>query len=68
MESVENKIDTFITGEVKEQTRNIVAEMGINFINAGHYSTEVFGIKNIGDLIRNSFGIEVEFIDIYNEI
>lgn len=68
LESVENKIDTFITGEVKEQTRNIVAEMGINFINAGHYSTEVFGIKNIGDLIRNSFGIEVEFIDIYNEI
>ena len=45
LESVENKIDTFITGEVKEQTRNIVAEMGINFINAGHYSTSFWNQK-----------------------
>lgn len=68
LEKLEGKIDTFITGDVKEQTRNMVSEMSVNFINAGHYPTEIFGIKNIGDLISKKFDIEVKFIDIFNEI
>lgn len=68
MEKLEGKIDTFITGEVKEQTRNIASEMGINFINAGHYATEIFGIKNIGKILENKYGLEVIFIDVYNEV
>lgn len=68
METLEGEIDTFVTGEVKEQTRNMAKEMGITFINAGHYATETFGIKNLGELIKQQFNIDTVFIDVYNNI
>jgi len=42
--------------------------MRINFIYAGHYATETFGVKNLGELLKNKFNFQVKFIDIYNEI
>lgn len=68
LENLEGKVDTFITGEVKEHIRNIVEEMGINYINAGHYTTETFGVKAISKLLEKRFDLETIFIDIYNEI
>ncbi|KLO24542.1 MULTISPECIES: Nif3-like dinuclear metal center hexameric protein [unclassified Marinitoga] len=68
LESLEGKVDTYITGEVKEHIRNISKEMGINYINAGHYSTETFGVKSIAKLLEKEFNLECIFIDIYNEI
>lgn len=68
LREVEGRVDTFITGEVKEQTRDEAREMGINFINAGHYATEVFGVKNLGRLLEENLGLEVVFIDVWNEV
>ncbi|ACR79139.1 MULTISPECIES: Nif3-like dinuclear metal center hexameric protein [Kosmotoga] len=68
LRKVEGKVDTFITGEVKEQTRDEAREMGINFINAGHYATETFGVKNLGKLLEENLGLEVVFIDVWNEV
>ncbi|KAF2956454.1 Nif3-like dinuclear metal center hexameric protein [Marinitoga sp. 38H-ov] len=68
LEELEGKVDTFITGEVKEQIRDIANEIGINFINAGHYSTETFGVKAIAKLLEKQFNLETIFIDLYNEI
>ncbi|GAB6189487.1 Nif3-like dinuclear metal center hexameric protein [Marinitoga arctica] len=68
LENLEGKVDTFITGEVKEHIRNIAEEMGINYINAGHYVTETFGVKAITELLEKKFNLETIFIDIYNEI
>jgi len=60
--------DTFLCGEIKESTVRSVEEVGINFINAGHYNTEKLGIKNLGALVAKKFKIKVEFIDIPNGI
>lgn len=68
LEQLEGKADTFVTGEVKEQIREISKETNINFIDAGHYATETFGVKNLGRLLEKEFGIETVFIDVFNEI
>lgn len=56
--------DTYISGDIRESEVRAIEETGINFINAGHYNTEKLGIYNLGELIKEKFNIEVEFIDI----
>jgi dinuclear metal center YbgI/SA1388 family protein len=68
LENLEGKVDTYITGEVKEHIRDIAKEMHISYINAGHYSTETFGVKAIAKILKEKFDLETIFIDIYNEI
>ena len=33
-------------------------EAGIHFIAAGHYATETFGVRRLGDLLAERFGVE----------
>ena len=37
--------------------------MGINILFAGHYATETFGVKSLGKLIEEQFGLPTVFID-----
>ena len=60
--------DVFLTGDIREDVVRKIEEVGINFINAGHYNTEKEGIKNLGEMIAKNFKIEVEFVDVPNEI
>lgn len=60
--------DTFIAGDIKESVVRSVEEVGINFINAGHYNTEKMGIKKLGELVADKFSVDVEFVDIPNDI
>lgn len=57
-------VDTFITGEPKEDVVRAIEESEINFLAAGHYNTETDGIYNLGELLKNKFGLEHKFIDI----
>ena len=59
--------DTFICGDLREEVVRGAEESVINIINAGHYNTEVFGIKNLGELLAKEFSLEVEFVDVPNE-
>lgn len=68
IEELSPEIDTYITGSVEEHTRDIAKDMGVNFINAGHYATETFGIKKLGEHISNKFDLEVKYFEYYNEI
>jgi dinuclear metal center YbgI/SA1388 family protein len=58
----------FLTGEPTEQVRWTAAESGIHLIAAGHYATEVFGVRALGDLVASRFGAEHLFIDVPNPI
>jgi len=58
----------FITGEPREPAMDQAREAGIHFIAAGHYATEVFGVRVLGDLIAGRFGVEHVFIDLPNPI
>ena len=61
-------IDVFITGEVNESVPALVLEEGINYIAAGHYNTEKFGVIALGNLLEKKFKIITEFIDIPNDL
>ena len=45
-----------------------LARVGIHFIAAGHYATETFGIRRLGELVAERFGVEHEFIDVPNPV
>jgi dinuclear metal center YbgI/SA1388 family protein len=60
--------DCFLTGEPREPAMAAAREAGIHFIAAGHYATEVFGVRVLGDLIAGRFGVEHVFIDLPNPI
>ena len=57
-------VDLFITGEPLHYTHHLAKENEINVIFAGHYETEVWGVKALMPLLKEKFGVEVEFIDV----
>jgi dinuclear metal center YbgI/SA1388 family protein len=61
-------LDAMITGEPNEPARASARESGIHFIAAGHHATETFGIRRLGELIGERFGVEHRFIEVPNPI
>jgi dinuclear metal center YbgI/SA1388 family protein len=61
-------LDAFLTGEPKEQVMSTAREAGVHFIWAGHYATEIFGIRRLGELAAEQFGLRHEFIDVPNPV
>jgi dinuclear metal center YbgI/SA1388 family protein len=60
--------DAFLTGEPTERVMNHAREERIHFLAAGHYATETFGVRRLGDLLAETFGIRHVFIDVPNPI
>src|SRR4051794_15381531 len=60
--------DAFLTGEASERNFNEAREAGIHFLAAGHYATETLGVRRLGDLLAERFGIRHVFIDVPNPI
>ena len=56
-EAVELGLDAFLTGEPAEHVMADAREAGIHFIAAGHYATETFGVRRLGELLAERFGI-----------
>ena len=67
-EAIEQGLDAFLTGEVSEHVMADAREGRINFIAAGHYATETIGIRRLGELVGERFGVRHEFIDVPNPI
>jgi dinuclear metal center YbgI/SA1388 family protein len=61
-------LDAFLTGEPAEPAMADAREAGVHFIAAGHYATETFGVRRLGELLAESFGVEHRFIEIRNPI
>jgi dinuclear metal center YbgI/SA1388 family protein len=60
--------DAFLTGEPKEHVMGEATERGIHFIAAGHYATETFGVRRLGELLEREFGLEHAFVDLPNPV
>lgn len=56
--------DTFITGDANHRYHHLSKELCINLLSLGHYNTEVFGIKHLGNELGKVFTIPNTFIDI----
>jgi dinuclear metal center YbgI/SA1388 family protein len=61
-------LDAFLTGEPSERVMAQAAEAQVHFIAAGHYATETFGVRALGELLERRFGIAHIFIDVPNPI
>jgi dinuclear metal center YbgI/SA1388 family protein len=61
-------LDAFLTGEPREHVMSLAREAGIHFIAAGHYATETFGIRALGDWLTELFGVEHVWVDIPNPV
>jgi dinuclear metal center YbgI/SA1388 family protein len=67
-EAVAAGADAFLTGEPTERVMNEAEEASIHFIAAGHYATETFGVKRLGEYLRERFDLEHLFLDIPNPV
>jgi dinuclear metal center YbgI/SA1388 family protein len=67
-QAVAEGYDAFLTGEPKENVMADAREAGIHFIAAGHYATETFGVRRLGDLLAERFGIEHVWVDLPNPV
>jgi dinuclear metal center YbgI/SA1388 family protein len=60
--------DALVTGEVAERSMALARELGVHLIAAGHYATETFGVRQLGDHLAQRFGVAHEFIDAPNPV
>jgi putative NIF3 family GTP cyclohydrolase 1 type 2 len=67
-EAVERGLDAMLTGEPREHVMADAREEGIHFIAAGHYATETFGVRRLGDWLAERFGVEHLWVDIPNPV
>jgi putative NIF3 family GTP cyclohydrolase 1 type 2 len=66
--AIELGLDGFLTGEPKEHVMAQARENFIHFVAAGHYATETFGIRRIGELVAERFGLDHHFVDVPNPV
>jgi dinuclear metal center YbgI/SA1388 family protein len=67
-EAIELGLDAFLTGEPREHVMADSREAGIHFVAAGHYATETFGVRALGDWLAQRFGVEHVWVDIPNPV
>jgi len=62
-QAIAEGLDLYITGEPSHSVYHEVMEAGLNFIAAGHYATEVHGVRAVADRVSRELGIETLFIE-----
>ncbi len=67
-EAVALDLDAYLTGEPSEPAMGDAREGRIHFIAAGHYATETFGVRRLGEMLAERFDVDHEFIDVPNPI
>ena len=60
--------DALVTGEIAERSMALARELGVHLIAAGHYATETFGVRRLGEHLAQRFGLAHEFIDAPNPV
>jgi dinuclear metal center YbgI/SA1388 family protein len=60
--------DAFLTGEPTERVMTEAREAGIHFVAAGHYATETFGVRRVGEHLSERFAVEHVFVDVPNPV
>ena len=67
-EAADLGLDAFVTGEPSEPAMADARERGITFVAGGHWATETFGVRRVGDLLADRFGVSHRFIAIPNPV
>lgn len=61
-------LDLLLTGEPSEYVMADATETGIHVLAAGHWATETFGVRALGDRIAQRFGVEHRFVAVPNPV
>lgn len=56
-------IDLYLCGEANLVAYNLAKQLGVNALFAGHYATERFGVRALGDFVTAQTGLPATFID-----
>lgn len=56
-------LELYITGEPSHSIYHEAAESRVNFVAAGHYATEVHGVKAVAERVARELGLETVFIE-----
>jgi dinuclear metal center YbgI/SA1388 family protein len=67
-EAIERGLDAMISGEPSEPAMAEAREAGITFVAGGHYATETFGVRRLGELVTERFGVEHRFVEVLNPV
>ena len=62
------RADALLTGEAAERTMAQARELGLHLIAAGHYATETFGVRRLGEHLAARFELRHVFIDVANPV
>jgi len=62
VEAGQKGIDVYLSGEPKLSAYSCAQEYRINAVFGGHYATEVFGVRAIGELVKRRFKLPAEFV------
>ncbi len=60
--------DALVTGEAAERHMALACEHGLHLLAAGHYATETFGVRRLGELMAEKFGVRHVFLDVPNPV
>jgi dinuclear metal center YbgI/SA1388 family protein len=64
LQAIGEGIDLYVTGEPSHSIYHSVLEGGMGFLAAGHYATEVWGVKAVAERLARETGIKTLFIDL----
>jgi len=56
-------LDGLVTGEAAHHHYHEAMELGVNLYLAGHYATETFGVKALGETLGEAFDLQWTFLD-----
>ncbi len=56
-------VHAYVSGEPALQAYALAQEYGVNGVFAGHYATEVFGVRALAGVLARRFGVTTELLD-----
>jgi len=63
-QAISEEVDLYVTGDASHGIYHECREAGMNVLFAGHYLTEVFGVKAMAELVTRELDVESVFLDI----
>lgn len=63
-EAAAQGLDAYLTGEGSHHNYFDATEHGIHVLLGGHYATETFGVRALGEHLAERFDLQVDFIDL----
>jgi dinuclear metal center YbgI/SA1388 family protein len=64
LQAIDAGIDLYVTGESSHSVYHALVESGMGFVAAGHYATEVWGVKAVAERLSRETTIKTIFIDL----